>query len=525
MGWFPLTGVDVPFRVFETPLVRPANDDFADAQALTGSSGSVSGNTLGASRESDEPSHNAELLPSGWPPEVGIDSVWYAWTPAHSATASFTADNAVLVAYTGDSLGALARVPDADPLPEHAQFEVVGGTTYYIAACAPVVDQGPMVLDWILDNDAPTAGDDALDLVGAGPLAIPISSLLANDNDSNSDPLSFDGALPITAGAAVASDGSNVYFTPAPGLYGEQSFRYMISDGWGGSAAAIVRINVRTGDSVTITSASATPNPAIVGQRVSFAATAKDTSGHSISYKWYEGTTLLNSSRTWSTTALSVGTHDITCQATCSRSAVARTTFTVVVNPVPKPLAPTLTSVVAAPSSTGAKATVNWTNVAFETGYIVERADDELFQTGVVDAPVGTDVRSLSQSGLGLGKTYWYRVRAVNLSGISEWSNAISVSTSPPDAPELRSVDAVRAGTQDQVTVTWTDVANEKTYSLQRAKNDAFTLSATTASGIAAGVTTKTQTLGRNMTFYYRVRAKNAFGYSPWSNIMSILTP
>ena len=53
----------------------PPNDDFADAEVLTGASGSVSGTNLGATLEVDEPTHAGE---------DGGRSVWYEWTPAES---------------------------------------------------------------------------------------------------------------------------------------------------------------------------------------------------------------------------------------------------------------------------------------------------------------------------------------------------------------------------------------------------------------------------------------------------------
>lgn len=53
----------------------PANDDFADAQVVEGLVGSVTGTTVGATREPGEPGHFA----SG-----GAHSVWYRWTPTSS---------------------------------------------------------------------------------------------------------------------------------------------------------------------------------------------------------------------------------------------------------------------------------------------------------------------------------------------------------------------------------------------------------------------------------------------------------
>src|SRR2546427_606877 len=51
--------------------VTPANDMFANAQAIGGSSGSATGSNVGATKEAGEPSH------AGNP---GGASVWYSWT-------------------------------------------------------------------------------------------------------------------------------------------------------------------------------------------------------------------------------------------------------------------------------------------------------------------------------------------------------------------------------------------------------------------------------------------------------------
>ena len=51
---------------------RPANNDFADAQALAGADATATGTNVDATKESGEPEHAGE---------VGGKSVWYSWTP------------------------------------------------------------------------------------------------------------------------------------------------------------------------------------------------------------------------------------------------------------------------------------------------------------------------------------------------------------------------------------------------------------------------------------------------------------
>lgn len=104
-------------------------------------------------------------------------------------------------------------------------------------------------------------------------------------------------------------------------------------------------------------------------------------------------------------------------------------------------------------------ARLEWADVAGETGYAIERRID-----GTTDAwaRVGTtaaDVTHFAQDGLTAGKTYLYRVRALNGDVASEPSAAASVKipgeATTPAAPHLEvSLVAPRAAK-----LTWTNVA------------------------------------------------------------------
>lgn len=114
------------------PPTPPANDDFADAALLTGTSAEVEvGNTF-ATKESGEPDHAGE---------AGGHSVWWRWTaPADGAVGlnlvSSTFATAVGV-YTGDSVGTLALVANnrasETTFWSSFGFRAVAGTTYHIA--------------------------------------------------------------------------------------------------------------------------------------------------------------------------------------------------------------------------------------------------------------------------------------------------------------------------------------------------------------------------------------------------------
>jgi len=123
------------------------------------------------------------------------------------------------------------------------------------------------------------------------------------------------------------------------------------------------------------------------------------------------------------------------------------------------------------------------------------------------------------------GNSYAYYVTAVNAAGASTPSATVTVLFSAPVAPTLASVTAVVSGNNANVTVTWVDVANETTYTVQRATNAAFTTGVSTTNNIAANTTSTVQTVARATTYYYQVRAVNPLGTSGWSNAISIHTP
>lgn len=88
---------------------RPANDNFASAQALDGASGDVVGSNVGATKETGEPNHSGT---------AGGASVWFRWTapaggPVTIATAGSTFDT-LLAVYTGATVSGLTPVASND---------------------------------------------------------------------------------------------------------------------------------------------------------------------------------------------------------------------------------------------------------------------------------------------------------------------------------------------------------------------------------------------------------------------------
>ncbi|HEX8292194.1 MAG TPA: hypothetical protein VF570_10585, partial [Pyrinomonadaceae bacterium] len=147
-GYGGATGV-VVFNWSFGAVVRPPNDDFADAQVITGPAGSVSASNALASREAGDPAPSGETSPS---------TIWYRWTPAADQRAVFdTAGsdfNTVLGVYTGPALGGLTEVASNDDdlatggPDSRLAFDAVAGTTYYVMVGGYQDYTGNVTLNW-----------------------------------------------------------------------------------------------------------------------------------------------------------------------------------------------------------------------------------------------------------------------------------------------------------------------------------------------------------------------------------------
>jgi len=115
------------------PVVRPANDSFASASGVTGTSWTRTGSSVNATAETGEPSHAGQA--------AGF-SIWYNWTaPASGSVTISTAGSGfdtVLAVYTGNAVGALTPVaandnPASGGTAAAVSFQTIAGTTYRIA--------------------------------------------------------------------------------------------------------------------------------------------------------------------------------------------------------------------------------------------------------------------------------------------------------------------------------------------------------------------------------------------------------
>jgi hypothetical protein len=110
------------------------------------------------------------------------------------------------------------------------------------------------------------------------------------------------------------------------------------------------------------------------------------------------------------------------------------------------------------------------------------------------------------------GGTWYYRVRASNAAGYGAWSNSESVSVIPA-APVLQAID--NPDRDGEYLVDWNSATGATSYHLEEDDNPDFISPTVLYTGGDSQYQVSEQEIGR---WYYRVRAGNAGGDSPWSN-------
>lgn len=156
----------------------PANDNFGDAQEISGTSGSVSRSNVDASKEPGEPAHAVF---------AGGASIWYKWTAPLSGEFHFKVDGTfsksgfpLLGIYTGSTVDHLRGVArDSGTGRARAQISVIAGEIYYIAVDSTSGDTAAnLTLSWVQLPAGPRtyepyafttlAGNSPGDMDGAG---------------------------------------------------------------------------------------------------------------------------------------------------------------------------------------------------------------------------------------------------------------------------------------------------------------------------------------------------------------------
>jgi PASTA domain len=126
----------------------PANDNFADAAAVSGRYGYVEATNVDATKEAGEPNHAGQ---------AGGASVWFMWTAANRGRATldtcYSGLDTVLAVYTGDELATLHEVAADDNGCEggsRVSFVTTAGQSYRVVVDGAGGATGVFWLSWLL---------------------------------------------------------------------------------------------------------------------------------------------------------------------------------------------------------------------------------------------------------------------------------------------------------------------------------------------------------------------------------------
>ncbi len=184
--------------------------------------------------------------------------------------------------------------------------------------------------------------------------------------------------------------------------------------------------------------------------------------------------------------------------------------------------APGAPSALTATAVSAAEIDLRWTaNSTNETGFVVESSLTSTFAT-ITSFNLAAGQTTFQNTGLTTGTTYFYRVKAINTAGSSGYSN--TASATPASVPAAPSNLSAATSSTTQINLGWTDNSNnENNFVLERALTNAF--NTVTSFTLAANQTTYSDSgLAAGTAYFYRVKATNAVGSSPYSNIATATT-
>ncbi|MDZ7362976.1 MAG: SBBP repeat-containing protein [candidate division KSB1 bacterium] len=190
----------------------------------------------------------------------------------------------------------------------------------------------------------------------------------------------------------------------------------------------------------------------------------------------------------------------------------------------PAPPSPTLVTPSNGANNQPATLKLSWNAAPDARTYHLQVSTSSVFATTVVDDSTLT-ITSREIGPLANKTTYYWRVNARNVGGISAWSSVWSFTTivAAPSVPVLAAPADSAVNQSTTLTLRWNPVTDAETYRLQLATNSDFSTTVVDDSTITTNFR-QVGPLTHEMTYYWRVRAKNIAGASNWSNVWSFTT-
>ncbi|MCH3963530.1 MAG: fibronectin type III domain-containing protein [Clostridium sp.] len=168
---------------------------------------------------------------------------------------------------------------------------------------------------------------------------------------------------------------------------------------------------------------------------------------------------------------------------------------------------------------------LSWDNVSGVQSYNIYRSDSETGEYFKVGNTSGT---TYEDTELEFGKTYYYKVTALNIAGESEKSASVSAATESETPPPVESVvPGVPTGPhasgldESSIRLSWNNVSGADSYNIYRSETEAGEYSKV---GSTSGTSYEDTGLESGKTYYYKITAVNGAGESEKSSGVSATT-
>jgi hypothetical protein len=191
---------------------------------------------------------------------------------------------------------------------------------------------------------------------------------------------------------------------------------------------------------------------------------------------------------------------------------------------VAAPLDPVLSAPINNAVNQALSLSLAWGKVSSATSYTLEVSADSNFTSTIVSL---TGITATTQviSGISNSTVYYWRVKAINASGSSNWSTFFRFTTTLA-APVLTSPTTNATSQAISLLLSWNTVTAATNYTLQVSTDSLFANTSGTAYN-QSGLTTTSQTvtdLKNSTVYYWRVNASNANGTGSWSTTYKFTT-
>src|SRR6202008_271111 len=166
--------------------------------------------------------------------------------------------------------------------------------------------------------------------------------------------------------------------------------------------------------------------------------------------------------------------------------------------------------------------TLVWNRSSVATSYQLQFSADSTFSTTVIDSII---VDTLFQTNsLQHDAKYYWRVRASNVGGVSDFSQMRNFTTivAPPSVPVLGLPLNGATNVLITTTLVWNRSSGSTSYQLQFSTDSTFAV--TVKDTTVVETVFQTNSLQHDTKYYWRVRASNLGGGSDYSSVMKFTT-